>query len=71
MAVDIVGMWRGGATATEISADTGLTRNAVIGRLNRAGEIGNMSKAEKSRRLRAGERNKRFAGSIGLLSFGA
>ncbi len=67
----LVVLWREGLTSGEVAERTGLTRSAVIGRLNRAGEIGKMPKAEKSRRLRVGEHNRRFAGSSGLLSFGA
>ena len=60
-------------TSTEIAERTGLTRNVVIGRLDRAGLLGKMGKRERWRRIKAGHlRGKREpAGANAALSFGA
>jgi hypothetical protein len=56
-------LWKQGLTGSEIAQSLGMSRGAVIGKLNRLGLIGDMSKSERLKRL------KRAA--IGLRKFWA
>jgi hypothetical protein len=55
-------LWERGLTGSEIAQSLGMSRGAVIGKLNRLGLIGNMPKTERLKRVRR-------AASIGLKKF--
>jgi hypothetical protein len=73
---DIVAVWRLGFIGQEIAEVSGMTRNAVLGRLFRAGALGGMERAERGRRIAAGQPptrqlRRRPGLANGVLSFGA
>ncbi len=49
----LVNLWKTGQTAKNISRKLGMSRSAVVGKLNRLGLIGNMKRSEKGRRVSA------------------
>lgn len=70
---DIIVLWRLGFTGQEIADVSGLTCGAVMGRLGRAYEFGNITRMELRRRVEVGHetrRQRRLNVANAILSFG-
>lgn len=70
----LIALWRAGKTGGQIADETGMTRGAMLGRLHRAGELGNVSAVERAHRMTIGwlsAKTGRRGLANGALSFGA